>query len=469
MNSMETYFINDNVHGHIQLPSYCYDIIDSPQFQRLRELHQLGCTYFVFPAARHSRFEHCLGVGHLAGKMVQTLREKQPELEITERELMLVRIAGLCHDLGHGPFSHAFEGWVRNRGRAWDHEDMSVKMLHHLVDDNAVDFLEKEDLAYIGELITGQPTGSRRTERRFLFDVVSNSRNSVDVDKFDYLMRDGLQLNMFNFNPERLMLHCRVIDDEICFNSKSCFELYDMFHTRYSLHKKVYSHSVTKAIEYMMSDAFSLADRALGLSSCLDDPAEYMRLTDGLVRTIECSKDPDLAASRAIIRRIRKRELYKMVESVLVPADRQADAGLLSARDLLPYAREGNVTADDLILQQLRVNYALKDRNPVDSVHFYESTHNTRRMVIPREQVALILPSQFSEMFLRLFVRDRTRAGPVRAMWSCFLDSQQQLGLVPSPSLDSATMRPSPLRVSNSRVATDSPSLASLPRRNLFP
>ena len=67
----------------------------------------------VFPGGRHSRFEHCVGVGYLAGKILTGIQERQPELEVTEREVNLVQVAGLCHDLGHGPFSHAFEGWVR--------------------------------------------------------------------------------------------------------------------------------------------------------------------------------------------------------------------------------------------------------------------------------------------------------------------------------------------------------------------
>ena len=82
------------------------EFIDTYEFQRLRDLKQLGATYFVFPSATHTRFEHSIGVSHLAGKLMETLQKKQPRLKITAREIEVTRIAGLVHDIGQGPFSH---------------------------------------------------------------------------------------------------------------------------------------------------------------------------------------------------------------------------------------------------------------------------------------------------------------------------------------------------------------------------
>ena len=91
-------------------------IVDTPQFQRLRYLKQTGVCHFVYPNATHTRFQHSIGVGHLAFKFAEKLRKENPHL-VDEKDSVCVMIAGLCHDLGHGPFSHLWEGFVHEVGR----------------------------------------------------------------------------------------------------------------------------------------------------------------------------------------------------------------------------------------------------------------------------------------------------------------------------------------------------------------
>eukprot|EP01133_Synstelium_polycarpum_P007251 gene7251-8429_t len=365
--------INDVIHGHMDVPTYILDFVDSSQFQRLRDLKQLGTTSFVFPCASHHRFEHSLGVSHLAGKFIDRIKQTQPELRITEEEQKFVRIAGLCHDLGHGPFSHAFESWANSTGKHFHHEDMSIKMLNSLIDDKGLDY-DTNDIKTIGSLISGnKPPGD---DRQFLYDIVANQRNSIDVDKFDYLARDSYYLG-------------RAI---VCDFT--------------SLHKLVYTHKVGKSIEYMIADAFSSADPFLKISDMLDDPAEFINLTDSIIQRIEYSKEPELKESRRIIKDIRNRNLYKFVDEVILgPENVFPD---ITAEDI---AKEGrNLFASEIIVQNLTLNYAFKDKDPVEHTNFYTRFDNSTKVQILKEHASHLIPNQFQEKRVRVFSKIKEKS-----------------------------------------------------------
>lgn len=101
---------NDEVHGSIDLCPVAVAFIDTPQFQRLRSLKQLGTSEFVYMNTNHTRFEHSLGVYKLAGDMARKVHKDQPNLGSTEKDILCVSLAGLLHDIGHGPFSHVYDG-----------------------------------------------------------------------------------------------------------------------------------------------------------------------------------------------------------------------------------------------------------------------------------------------------------------------------------------------------------------------
>ena len=250
----------DPIHSYIQLDAPTLAIVDTPEFQRLRDLKQLGTCYFVFPGASHNRFEHSLGVSHLSGSMIDHFMASQPGLAITAEEASYVRIAGLVHDLGHGPFSHVFDGQfipTVRPGLSWHHEQMSAALLDVLLDDNEITCL---DGVYTpgdgdGELpsalrgsgrvdITGrdvvkymlhpdEPDASALPEagpayrarlsregrgllwansREFLFEIVANATTGIDTDKFDYLARDSHNLGLSSsFDHRRVLYSSRVM------------------------------------------------------------------------------------------------------------------------------------------------------------------------------------------------------------------------------------------------------------------
>lgn len=241
--------INDPVHGHMYFPGPVVDAIDTPQVQRLRELKQLGTAYYVFPGSSHNRFEHSLGTCHLATNMYEALRRSSGKMvrsSLNQVDKLSIQLAGLCHDLGHGPFSHVFDNeflprrhlnWDQ-KNAAWSHEAMSAEMFEWMVEDNNIE-LDKEVVRRVRNLITSNdkdaPDG-----KRFLWDIVANKRNSVDVDKFEYIMRDAYNTGVKgSVDISRLTSFMKVIDDSICFKASEVYNVYELFHTRASLHQKV--------------------------------------------------------------------------------------------------------------------------------------------------------------------------------------------------------------------------------------
>ncbi|XP_019859175.1 PREDICTED: deoxynucleoside triphosphate triphosphohydrolase SAMHD1-like [Amphimedon queenslandica] len=104
--------IMDPVNGSIQLDKYLFKIIDRPEFQRLRKIKQLGGVCYVYPGATHTRFEHSIGVCYIASQLVDALNKNQQNI-ITPNEKKCIQIAALCHDLGHGPYSHLYDFAVK--------------------------------------------------------------------------------------------------------------------------------------------------------------------------------------------------------------------------------------------------------------------------------------------------------------------------------------------------------------------
>jgi HD superfamily phosphohydrolase len=109
----------------------------------------------------------------------------------------------------------------------------------------------------------------------------------------------------------RLITFSRVVDNQICYHQKEAFNLYELFHIRYSLFKRIYTHKVGKAVEYMITDALLAADPVLRISSAVDDMSRYTLLDDSIVNEIERSTDPRLEEARQILSRIRRRDLYR--------------------------------------------------------------------------------------------------------------------------------------------------------------
>ncbi|XP_020785555.2 deoxynucleoside triphosphate triphosphohydrolase SAMHD1 isoform X2 [Boleophthalmus pectinirostris] len=438
---------NDPIHGHVELHPLLIKIIDTPQFQRLRNIKQLGGTYFVFPGASHNRFEHSIGVGYLAGRLVQALNEKQPELLISRRDILCVQIAGLCHDLGHGPFSHMFDGIFIPKARpqiTWKHETASLAMFDYLVDENGLrpvmeqhGLVLPEDLDFIKEQIAGPlqnaadqnakwPYKGRTQDKSFLYEVVANKRNGIDVDKWDYFARDCYHLGIQNnFDYRRFLKFARVCEVDgqknICTRDKEVGNLYDMFHTRNCLHRRAYQHKVGNIIETMVTEAFLKADkhikiegsggRMFTLSTAIDDMEAYTKLTDHVFEQILNSSSKELADARQILRNIVCRRLYKCLGQTQPEKPVTVTQEIIHSweADLAQSVPQGSEDAklqpEDFVVNVIHMDYGMKEKNPINNVRFYCKNDLTTAIQIRKNQVSKLLPERFAEQLIRVYCK----------------------------------------------------------------
>ncbi|KAK5620767.1 hypothetical protein CRENBAI_018933 [Crenichthys baileyi] len=449
---------NDPIHRSVELHPLLVKIIDTPQFQRLRNIKQLGGKYYVYPGASHNRFEHSIGVAFLAGQLLQTLKEKQSDLKITKWDILCVQIAGLCHDLGHGPFSHLFDQMFIPKARPgetftpktrpgskekWKHEIASQEMFDHLVNENNLrsafreamvhslneeeldaEELEKQldkDLYFIKELIYPYKIGpqdewpykGRTKEKAFLYEVVSNKRNEIDVDKWDYFARDCHHLGMKNnFDHLRLIKFARVCEVDgqmqICYRDKEVFNLYNMFNTRFCLYKQAYLHRVGNAIDWMITDAFLKADghiliegrggRRFTLSTAICDMVAYTKLTDNVFYQILNSTSQELEEARNILDRIMCRELYFCL--VEIRSEQNQEDIEAEWRENIP-----GHNPDNYVVDSVKFNYGMGGEDPIRHVRFYSKETPNETRTIESAEVSHLLPTQFQESLFRFYTK----------------------------------------------------------------
>lgn len=446
--------VRDPVHGLIvfraedPLAQLAWQLIAAPEFQRLRRIKQLGVSEFVFPGATHTRFSHSLGVFHTARMLVKIVRREiatigqifdPPRAEVAV-------IAALLHDVGHGPFSHTFEGVQKSRGVAKKHERWTAEIirdpaggLRPLLDayrpaggfaDAVADLLEAED-----------PTD--------IYHAIVSS--SFDADRLDYLRRDRLMTGTgagaidFDWLMEQVRVAEVVVDaadaddpeDRVrvptfCLDAKALPAAEQFLLARYTLHEQVYFHKTTRCVEAMIAKllrrvaslATTRADQT-GLPSghplvrfFQDDGASlanFLALDDVVLggAIAQMTEAPD-ATVTALARRLRERRLYKALDLRAFGHDdgRQRQMGRRIDRDFVDELRSETVIKDESAVVSLYSQIGGDDDKTHKKLHILDSRGPREITELSDVVAALAQKRQFTRYYFESESdRQRARAG----------------------------------------------------------
>ena len=282
--TMRDRVIRDEIHRDVLVPAHHARIIDTHEFQRLRNVQQLSTCEFVFPSATHTRFAHSLGAYYLAGELTSSIQEVQPGL-LTDSDAELVQIGALLHDIGHPPYSHlletpevfatfhSHEHW----GRILLESDESEigQVLH--------DVLGEERKQRLFALLDGQNECNGVPIAPFLKEIISSQ---LDVDRMDYMIRDqantGAQIG--GFDSARVIRALRVNDDgRLYVKSWGLPAIEAYLVTRYHMYNQVYFHKVNMLTQSylvrMLGRARELANQGV---LALDGEVKQMLLNEAL-------------------------------------------------------------------------------------------------------------------------------------------------------------------------------------------
>jgi len=296
---MKIHEIRDPVYGFIKFNDWERDIINHYAFQRLRRIRQLGLTDLIYPGAMHTRFEHSLGVMHLATKMYDAIIEKEENKKILreylyyddagfKRDRQIVRLAALLHDIGHPPFSHASEELFPvnpHTGKRFKHDDYTVAIikgpLKDVIENHKLNSNYKIKADEVASLI--EVTGKDRIS---FWKILISSQ--LDADRGDYLLRDslhiGVKYGVYDINRLLITLSLgidprRTETGEIILGvTEGGWHVAEsLIIARYQMFTQVYYHKTRRAYDYMLKEAIK---ETIGEFPSPDKIKEFLKYDD---------------------------------------------------------------------------------------------------------------------------------------------------------------------------------------------
>lgn len=439
---------HDAIHGYIPFVRAGVEadevaerqIIDHPWVQRLRQIHQLQTAWWVFPTAEHTRFQHVIGVMHLGSRAVAALFDSLREVcdDVPSRGYVesLVRMAGLLHDVGHGPFGHFFDDHFL-RGYGLSHETLGGAIICDILGDSLrrirrnpnsrLEPSERLDPREIAFLIA-RPTAQEKPDEapRWLQLLRSLFSGIYTIDNMDFVLRDAYMsgYNARAFDMERLLHYSFFTDQGLTIHARGMAALVQFMSVRADLFRTIYFHRTVRAIDLTLADLFADAKDYLFPGNPREHMDEYLRFTEwSLLVDVARWKDSSDARKRALGERwqafLNRQIPWKMAcqRNLVFGAGEAERSSIFSHADLVERALRANLPAP-LAELPLRVDLARHihrpdTRGPSTGQNFLWDPARDEPRPLTDDQLFRQLP--LSHRICRIYAQDESCAGQLAA------------------------------------------------------